>query len=655
MLLYHGGVSWLPGGFLGVDVFFVISGYLITMLLLEEYGHSGRIGVRGFYRRRARRLLPALFVLLVTVCTVAAFFYREEASRLRGQVLSALTYCTNWYLIASDGSYFNDLGRPLVLRHLWSLAVEEQFYLLWPIVLLVLLRRFELRLGRLALVIGAIAAASVVWMAAVYQPGADPSRVYYGTDTRLHTLLIGALLALFWRPSALTHGRVRGHGRLFDVVGLAAIAGMIVFFLEASETGAAMYHGGFAVVAGLSALAVAAATHPATGFGRALGCGALIWIGVRSYALYLWHWPIYVITRPEQDVPLEGFPLLAVRLGLTVLLADLSFRLVERPIRRRGVRRWVRSAVRIGPAGRRRPAGVLVLASVFAAIAGVTAVLASSGGRVSDIELSLRAGQEAIATADPADQSGSASTADDPELAGPTAAATTVAPTRTAPTSAVTSRASTIRSEPTTPVTTRRRSTDPDATSTIPRVATTATTVPPTTLPPTTAPPATAPPATAPLPIGPIVALGDSVMLGAAPQLLEVFGPGTVVDAVVGRTLWPVVGIVATMQAEGRLGERVVIHLGDNGGVDPDLIARTMASLADVDRVLWLTVKVPRSWEGPVNATLAAEIPKYPNARLLDWKALATDPSMFYDDSIHLRPAGAAFYAELVRSAFAQP
>jgi len=153
--------------------------------------------------------------------------------------------------------------------------------------------------------------------------------------------------------------------------------------------------------------------------------------------------------------------------------------------------------------------------------------------------------------------------------------------------------------------------------------------------------------------VGPIVGFGDSVMLGAAPQLLQVFGPGTLVDAKVGRTLWPIIGIARLLQVQGRLGERVVIHLGDNGGINPDLIARTMASLQDVDQVLWLTVKVPRPWEATVNATLATEIPKYPNARLLDWHGLATDPSMFYSDGIHLRPSGARFNAELVKHAFA--
>jgi hypothetical protein len=256
-----------------------------------------------------------------------------------------------------------------------------------------------------------------------------------------------------------------------------------------------------------------------------------------------------------------------------------------------------------------------------------------------EIELSLQAGQQAIAAAE--------RTAMAP--AGDEAASRDATPLR-AVSPDVLERASSAKSVATQ---SRPLSSRPASSTTVPRPATT--TVAPTTV-ATTVPPTTAPPTTpAPRPVGPVVALGDSVMLGAAPQLLATFGPGTLVDAQVGRTLWPVVGLVASLRAEGRLGEQVVIHLGDNGGVDPDLIARTMSSLTDVDRVLWLTVKVPRSWEAGVNATLTAEIPKYPNARILDWKGIATDPSMFYEDGIHLRPSGAAFYAEKVKGALTSP
>src|SRR5262249_14799435 len=245
-------------------------------------------------------------------------FARDELAQLRAQVLAAMTYSTNWYLIVTGGSYFQQLGQPLVLRHLWSLAVEEQFYLLWPLVLLLLLRRFKGRLGPVAATVSVIPLASVVWMAVLFHPGTDPSRVYFGTDTRAFTLLIGALLALFWRPDALEHGTARRHGRLFDVLGLFALAAIVVFFLDAHETSSSLYHGGFLVVALISAAAIAAATHPTATIGsKLLGHPLLVWIGLRSYALYLWHWPIFMITRPNVDVPLGPVPDLGLRLALT--------------------------------------------------------------------------------------------------------------------------------------------------------------------------------------------------------------------------------------------------------------------------------------------------------------------------------------------------
>ena len=400
VLLYHADVSWLPGGFLGVDVFFVISGYLITMLLLEEHHRSGTIGVRRFYGRRARRLLPALYLLLATTCVVVVLFFRDEAAKLRPQVLSALTYSTNWYLIATDGSYFQQLGRPLLLRHLWSLAVEEQFYLLWPLVLVVLLRRFRGRLGPIALAVAGVTAASAVWMAVLYQPGQDPSRLYYGTDTRISTHPHGrparALLAAVRAgprrgPPARTplrRHRRRRAGRRPPV--LPPLDG----------------HRRQPLPRRLRRASPRCPRWPwprpptrAPTSARPSGAGALTWIGVRSYALYLWHWPIFVLTRPDLDVPLSGWPLLVLRLGLTVVLADLSYRLVERPIRRIGLRSWVRRTVSIGPPGRRRPVAAAVVLGTVVAAGGVAVVMRAGKPPVSDIEQSLRAGQEAIASA----------------------------------------------------------------------------------------------------------------------------------------------------------------------------------------------------------------------------------------------------------------
>src|SRR5215212_4247115 len=202
VLFYHAELAWIPGGFLGVEVFFVISGYLISALLLAEWRQKGTINLKDFWLRRARRLLPALYVLLVVTLTYAVVFLPGEVAGLRAEVLAAVGYVTNWYLIFGQQSYFESVGRPSVLQHLWSLAVEEQFYLIWPIVLAVGLGWGTVwRRQRLVLMVALVgAASSAVMMALMYTPGVDPSRIYFGTDTRATGLLCGAALAFLWSP-----------------------------------------------------------------------------------------------------------------------------------------------------------------------------------------------------------------------------------------------------------------------------------------------------------------------------------------------------------------------------------------------------------------------------------------------------------------------
>ena len=333
VLVYHAGVGWLPGGFLGVDVFFVLSGYLITVLLTDEHARTGTISLRGFWARRARRLLPALYALLFTTTFAVLVFYREELAGLRGQLWSALSYVTNWYFIASEQSYFAAIERPAILQHLWSLAIEEQFYLAWPLVLLVLLRLSGGRRGPVATVAVIAAAASTIWMAVLFEPTADPSRVYYGTDTRASGLLLGAALGLLWRPTATWRDGDEVSLVALDLAGWAALATLVACFVGIDEFDAFLYRGGFAVVAVASTTAIASAVHPSTVIGRALGRRLFTWVGLRSYALYLWHWPIFVLTRPEIDVPWSPYPTLALRLVLTLAAAEASYRYVEVPIR----------------------------------------------------------------------------------------------------------------------------------------------------------------------------------------------------------------------------------------------------------------------------------------------------------------------------------
>ncbi len=243
VLLYHMELSWIPGGFLGVEVFFVVSGFLITALLVEERHHTGEVSLRGFWTRRARRLLPAVYALLIIVPAVTLLFYRDAAGRLGGDVIAAFFYMSNWWQIFLNESYFAQAGRPPVLRHLWSLAVEEQFYIIFPALFLLLISRTGRNTTRNVLV--GVAVASAVWMAILYDPGTDPSRVYYGTDTRLSGLLLGAALAVVWTPWRSRREAARAAGPVLNSVGLGAALILAWFFWRVNEFDPFIYRGGF--------------------------------------------------------------------------------------------------------------------------------------------------------------------------------------------------------------------------------------------------------------------------------------------------------------------------------------------------------------------------------------------------------------------------
>jgi peptidoglycan/LPS O-acetylase OafA/YrhL len=372
VIAFHEQFGWAPGGLLGVAVFFTLSGYLITDLLLGEWVADGRVRLRDFWLRRARRLLPALFVMLTVVTVWVTIADRSRLPSLRGPVAAAAAYVSNWYLIVANQSYFARFAPPQPLDHLWSLAVEEQFYLLWPWLLLLGLICLR-KLGRTSvnwLIVPtlALAAASAAAMVLLYQPGLDPTRVYEGTDTRACGLLVGAALAMAWpsRGREATKPWVRV---TVDVAGFAGLLVIGVMIWRLGQYSPFAYRGGLVLLSFATAAVLAAAALGDGLLGRVLGWGPLRWVGVRSYGIYLWHFPVIVLTSPANAG--EDVPRAVPQIAATVILAALSWRFVEEPVRHGALGRLWKRARASG--WHVRSAGPVAL-GVSAGLAGLLAV-----------------------------------------------------------------------------------------------------------------------------------------------------------------------------------------------------------------------------------------------------------------------------------------
>jgi peptidoglycan/LPS O-acetylase OafA/YrhL len=643
VVVYHANAAWLPGGFLGVEVFFVISGYLITLLLVEESLCEGRISLRSFWLRRARRLLPALLLTLAGVVVLTALFERQASGDVRGEVVAGLFYVSNWYQIVVGAGY-TAAGDFAPLRHLWSLAVEEQFYLVWPLVMAALLWRRRARPGLIAVafvvtsVAIAVAVALLVPASAGLDCTLDPEAfwvvgdrciskidtLYLSTFTRAGGLLLGAAMALLWRPRRVGRSQARDQGPLLDATAVLALLVLAAFtwsmhlITPDGIPGLLLFHGGFLLTGLASVAVIAAVVHPGGVVGWFLGQPVLRWAGTRSYGIYLYHWVVFQMIRGVAGRGLTPTEF-AVGVAITLVITECSYRWLEMPVRTHGFRgtlqRWFD---RVAP---HRGIALAVLLMLAVLVGASTWVIATEPAVPNDIETSLDAGDAFVI--DPF------ATTVPPTIAPTTAPPTTVPPSSTPPPGAAGAIGSATVVAGSEPLVVRSPL------------------EPPTTTPETTPPETTLPPSPGTIPR---YALGDSVMLGAAEQLTAA---GFAVDAVQSRAFVNGLDRVQQLTAEGLLGDVVVVHLGTNGRIAGDQLAAMMQALAPVRRVIVLTVRADRSWVPGNNDRIRALVGQYPNVVVVDWEQLSRScpGSCFYDDGIHLRPDGRRFYAEQVVAA----
>jgi peptidoglycan/LPS O-acetylase OafA/YrhL/lysophospholipase L1-like esterase len=607
VLAFHEQFAAFPGGFLGVDVFFVLSGYLITDLLVAQWDRRGRIDLRAFWVRRARRLLPALAVVLVTVTAAVAVIEPGQLGALRPALVAAVTYSSNWWQAAQHQSYFASFGPPPPLQHLWSLAIEEQFYLVWPLILVTVLvtcQSRRLRAG--AAWLGAVA--SAVAMAVIYLPGADPSRVYYGTDTHASALLIGAALALSW-PLRRLRAAPRENVARADMAGLAGIAVLAWAMGHFSGSDAALYPAGLFIAALAAGGLVIAAATPGT-VSRMLSWKPLGWMGVRSYGIYLWHWPVIALAAAIVGPGSGGIGIWLIETVTAIALAAASWRWIEEPIIHNGFGATVlaryRAVAQSVAAARRSPtrafpAAFMVVALSVVAVAGYGVLDASPTGAM---QRQITHGAK-VSAATQAKRAGPAKHTRPPKNTGP--------PKNTRP----------------------MKHTGPAKSAGLPGVG----------------PGGPRPVAQAEIPGSKVTAIGDSVMLAAAPQLQQAL-PGIYINAQVSRQMGAGLGLVRGLADSGALRPVVVVGLGTNGTVSTEQIRQLVAVIGPHRMLVLINTFVPRPWQDSDNQVLAAAAREYANVVLANWyAAIEHHTNLLWGDGVHPRPAGAPLYAGVVAAA----
>ena len=374
VIFYHLGFQWIPGGFLGVDLFFVISGYVITRLLLDSIARSGGLDLRGFYKARARRLLPPMVFMIVVTAFYISIWAQDSVKRFLTDTPFSLTGAMNWWLVFKEQDYFEAIGRPPLLQHTWSLAVESQFYLIWPVLLLIILKRFGKKVIPLAALAIALFSGTALFLVSLrLDESSSVSHVYFGTDTHSIGLFLGAALAVSWIPQNFKSVVSNKAQNFIDFIGVFGLVGILGAFLLIDESSPTAYKIAFPLAAIFGAAIITSIVHPASRFAPILQNRVLLWIGERSYAIYLWHWVVFQITRPRVDIDGQDWALIALRILVVLALADISLKLVELPIRSGKVEYWFKG-MKYRTASVRKRQKIAVISSISILLLSLTAL-----------------------------------------------------------------------------------------------------------------------------------------------------------------------------------------------------------------------------------------------------------------------------------------
>lgn len=602
VILYHLAPFSFQGGFLGVPIFFVVSGYLITDLLFQEFQQNGTIDVKAFYIRRIKRLYPGLVAMVLSTAAYITMFSRGLAENLKSVIGTNFLYVYNWYQINHHESYFDKFGNQLPFTHLWSLSIEGQFYLLWPIFIFVMIKFFKKKQPIIDTILIMILF-SALEMAFMYHVGEDPSRVYYGTDTRMFSILIGAGLAVVWPSTSLKKQLPSKPRLILDGIGLGSFLLLALMFTKMTGENELVYRGGMFFFSLAAMILVAVVVHPGADWGDWLDNSIFRWIGKRSYGIYLYQYPVMVFYESKiQNI--AAHPVLHGLIEIVIILAisELSYRFLEVPLKKFDysktssvVKEFFKADSSYG--WKRVYVAIPLLIFVLAAVGSFmpSSVAASDSKDDGQLESVIKNNQKKASSVNQkADKKTSKSSSGNSSVSESSNSSSESNNDGKSPISLTESE--------------RKKAQGLQ-----------------------------------------ITCVGDSVMADASAKMQEIF-PNMYVDAKVGRQVSEIVPILQSLNSSGKLAQTVLISEGTNGPYDENTMEKIMQILGKQRKVYWINVFVPtRRWQDQVNQELKDDAKKYGNLTVIDWYSYCKDhPEWFYDDHVHPNPDGLNYFGPFI-------